>query len=110
MNKILLIGRMTKDPSIKQFENTGNNRCNFTIAVRKRTKNNNGENEADFISITVWGKTAENVAKYMKKGYLVGVSGRLQVRSYDDVNGNKKYITEVVGEEVQFLESKKEAV
>lgn len=107
MNKILLIGRMTKNPSIKQIETTGNNRCNFTIAVNRRVRNTNGENEADFIPVTVWGKTAENVARYMKKGYLVGVSGRLQVRTYQDVDGNRKYITEVVGEEVQFLETKK---
>ncbi|PJI07371.1 MULTISPECIES: single-stranded DNA-binding protein [Clostridium] len=110
MNKTLLIGRMAKDPVIKHIEATGNDVCDFTIAVNRRKKKDNGENIADFIPITVWGKLAENVAKYMKKGSLVGVVGRIQIRSYADNDGNRKYVTEVIGEEVQFLENRKEAV
>lgn len=108
MNKILLIGRMTKDPDYKKIEEIDKERCNFTLAVNRRIKNSKGINETDFVPIIVWGKLAENVARFMKKGSLVSVIGRLQIRSYDDKDGNKKYVTEVVGEEVQFLEPKRE--
>lgn len=110
MNKIILIGRMTKDPEIKHLEEVDKYICNFTVAVNRRIKNSNGTFDADFIPVTVWGKTAENTAKYMKKGSLVSVVGRLQIRSYNNKDGIKKYVTEVVGEEVQFLEYKKEIV
>ncbi|MFL0250366.1 single-stranded DNA-binding protein [Clostridium neuense] len=110
MNKILLIGRMTREPEIKRIEEIDKVKCNFTIAVNRKVKNSEGIFEADFIPVVVWGKIAESVAKYMKKGSLISVIGRLQVRSYNDKDNNKKYVSEVVGEEVQFLERKKESI
>ncbi|KOF56903.1 MULTISPECIES: single-stranded DNA-binding protein [Clostridium] len=110
MNKILLIGRMTREPEIKHIEEIDKTRCNFTIAVNRRVKNSEGIFEADFIPVVVWGKIAENVGKYMQKGSLISVIGRLQIRSYTDKDNNKRFAAEVVGEEVQFLERKKEAI
>lgn len=109
MNKILLIGRMTREPEVKHIEEIDKFKCNFTIAVNRKVKNSEGIFEADFIPVVVWGKLAENVGKYMTKGSLISVIGRLQIRSYIDKDNNKKYAAEVVGEEVQFLERKKEA-
>lgn len=110
MNKIILIGRMTREPEIKHFEEIDKSKCNFTIAVNRKVKNSEGVFEADFIPVVVWGRIAENVVKYMTKGSLISVIGRLQIRSYTDKENNKKYVAEVVGEEVQFLERKKEAI
>ena len=108
MNKVLLVGRLVKDPELRTIEVNGRKVCNFTLAVSRGFINSNGEKEADFIPIVVWGKIAENVAEYMKKGRLVSVTGRLQIRSFETKEGIKKYITEVVGEQVLFLDSKKE--
>ncbi|WP_010240982.1 single-stranded DNA-binding protein [Clostridium arbusti] len=110
MNKILLVGRLVKDPELKHIESNGKEVCNFTIAVNRNYVNAKGEREADFVPVVVWGKTAELVCNYMKKGRLLSVSGRLQIRNYEDKEGNKKYVSEVVGEEVLFLDSKKESV
>ena len=104
MNKVTLIGRLTKDPELKFTPGTGTAVANFTMAVDRRLPNKDGQREADFISIVVWGKQAENTANYMSKGKLIAVSGRLQVRSYDAKDGTKRYVTEVVAEEVQFLD------
>lgn len=108
MNKVLLVGRLVRDPELKHMENSGKNLCNFTIAVNRNYTNSLGEKEADFIPVVVWGKIAEVVSNYMKKGRLISVSGRLQIRSYEGKEGSKRFITEVVGEEVLFLDSKKE--
>lgn len=107
MNKVILIGRLTKDPELRY---TSNNIAvaTFTIAVNREYANQNGEREADFISIQVWKKLAENCSKYLAKGSKVAIDGRIQTRSYDDQNGNKRYVTEVVAENVQFLDSKKD--
>ena len=103
MNKVVLIGRLTKDPELKFTPGNGTAVATFTIAVdRKFSKDS--QKEADFIPVVVWGKQAESTANYMSKGKLMGVSGRIQTRSYDAKDGSKRYVTEVIAEEVQFLE------
>lgn len=103
MNKVNLLGRLTKDPEVKY---TTNNTVyvNFSIAVRKRFKTEDGV-DADFINITAWNKTAEFISMYFKKGMQIALTGRIQVRNYDDKDG-KKYITEVIAEEVYFVDTK----
>lgn len=103
MNRIILIGRPTKDPELKYAPGTGTAVTTFILAVDRRFKKE-GQQEADFIPIVVWGKIAENTANYVSKGKLIGVSGRLQVRSYEGKDGVKRTIAEVVADEVQFLE------
>lgn len=103
MNKVVLIGRLTKDPDLKYTPGAGKSVCTFTLAVDRRVQKDK-EKEADFIPIVIWGKQAESTANYMSKGKLMGVSGRIQTRSYDAKDGTKRYITEVVADEVQFLE------
>lgn len=103
MNRTVLIGRLTKDPELKFLPNGGTAVCTFTIAVDRR-KSKDGQREADFIPIVVWGKPAENTANYMSKGRLIGISGRIQTRTYDAKDGSKRYVTEVVADEVQFLD------
>jgi single-strand DNA-binding protein len=103
MNKIVLIGRLTKDPELKFTPGTGTAVATFTLAVDRRFSKDN-QKEADFIPIVVWGKQAESTANYMSKGKLIGISGRIQTRNYDAKDGTKRYVTEVVAEEVQFLE------
>ncbi|MDD4028011.1 MAG: single-stranded DNA-binding protein [Bacilli bacterium] len=105
MNKVFLIGRLTKDPDLRY---TSNNipAASFSIAVNRTFTNQNGVREADFINIVAWRKQAENIKKYISKGSLVAVDGRIQTRNYDDKDGKKVYVTEVVADSVQFLESK----
>ncbi len=103
MNKVVLIGRLTKDPELKFTPGTGTAVATFTLAVDRRFSKEK-EKEADFIPIVVWGKQAESTANYMSKGKLMGVSGRIQARNYDAKDGTKRYVTEVVADEVQFLE------
>lgn len=103
MNKVVLIGRLTKDPELRFTPGNGTAVASFTLAVDRKYKKD-GQQEADFIPIVVWGKQAESTANYVTKGKLVGVSGRIQTRSYDAKDGNKRYVTEVVADEVQFLE------
>lgn len=105
MNKIILIGRLTKDVEVRYT--TSNRACaSFTIAVNRTYTNQDGQREADFINIVTWDKLGENVSKYTHKGSLVAVEGRLQVRSYENQEGRRIYVTEVVASTVQFLESK----
>lgn len=104
MNKAILIGRLTKDPELKFAPNTGSPVASFTLAVDRRIPNKDGVREADFVPVVVWGKQAEDTVNYMSKGKLMGVSGRIQVRTYDAKDGTKRYVTEVVADEVQFLE------
>lgn len=109
MNKAILIGRLTRDPEVRY---TSSNRavCQFTVAVdRPFTNQQTGQREADFINVVVWDKRAENVGKYMSKGRLVAVEGRIQTRNYDNNEGKRVYVTEVVADNVQFLESKNAA-
>ena len=106
MNKAILIGRLTRDPELRY---TSSNRavCQFSIAIDRPFANQStGQRETDFINIVVWDKTAENVGKYMTKGRLIAVEGRIQTRNYDNNEGKKVYVTEVVASNVQFLESK----
>ena len=106
MNKVLLTGRLTRDPELRY---TSNNKavCNFTIATNRPVVRD-GEKIADFINCIVWGKTAENLSKYQSKGSLVGIDGRLESRSYDDKDGNKRYVPEVASK--RFNRDVKQAV
>jgi single-strand DNA-binding protein len=99
------VGRLTKDPELKYTPN-GVAVANFTLAVNRPFSNQQGEREADFINCVVWRKPAENVANFLKKGSLAGVDGRLQTRSYENNQGQRVYVTEVMAESVQFLEPK----
>ena len=105
MNKVFLIGRLTKDPELRY---TGSNIAvaTFSLAVNRNFSNQNGEREADFINIVVWRKQAENVKNYLSQGSQVAIDGRIQTRSYDDKDGNKRYVAEVVADNVEFLGSK----
>ncbi|MFU0824524.1 single-stranded DNA-binding protein [Clostridium sp.] len=105
MNRVVLVGRLTKDPELRFTPGTGRAVASFTLAVNRRFKSQ-GQPDADFIPIVVWGKTAENTANYVSKGRLVGVSGSIQTRSYEAKDGTRRYVTEVVADEVQFLESR----
>jgi len=105
MNRTVLVGRLTADPTLK-YTPSGAAVATFTLAVNRTFTNQQGEREADFINCVVWRKAAENVANFLKKGSLAGVDGRLQSRSYEGQDGKKVYVTEVVAESVQFLDSK----
>lgn len=104
MNKVILIGNLTKDPELSTT-NSGINYCRFTLAVPKRFSNQ-GERDAEFINIVVWRVQADNCHKYLKKGSKACVVGSLQTRSYDAQDGSKRYVTEVVAEEVEFLSTR----
>ena len=106
MNKVVLIGRLTRDPELRYTSGNNSAVCNFTIAVDRGFTGQSGEREADFIPVVVWNKQAENVKKYLTKGSQVAVEGRIQVRNYDDQNGQKRYVTEVIANNVEFLGSK----
>ncbi|WP_054859119.1 single-stranded DNA-binding protein [Gracilibacillus sp. JCM 18860] len=105
LNRVVLAGRLTKDPNLRYTPN-GVAVANFTIAVNRPFTNQNNEREADFINCVVWRRPAENLANFMSKGNLIGVDGRIQTRNYDNQEGNRVFITEVLAESVQFLESK----
>lgn len=105
LNRVVLVGRLTKDPELR-YTPSGVAVASITLAVNRPFSNQQGNREADFINIVIWRKQAENVTNYLKKGSLAGVDGRIQTRSYDNNEGKRVYITEVVAESVQFLESK----
>jgi len=105
MNRVILVGRLTKDPELR-YTPSGVAVATFTLAVNRTFTNQSGEREADFINVVVWRKQAENVANFLKKGSQAGVDGRLQSRSYEGQDGKRVYVTEVVAESVQFLEPK----
>ena len=107
INTVTLVGRLTKDPELR-YTQTGKGVATFTLAVTRPFKNQNGDYEADFINCQTWGKAAENLANYMRKGSKVGVVGRIQTRNYENNQGQKVYVTEVVAEQVTFIESKNE--
>ncbi len=108
LSQTIIIGRATKEPEIRQTQ-SGVAVATFTIAVDRNFKNQNGEKETDFFSIICWRGLAETVGRYLGKGRLVAVSGRLQNRSYEAKDGTKRYITEIVASEVQFLDRAKDA-
>lgn len=105
MNKALLIGRLTRDPELRATF-TGRNVCQFSIAVNRNFTNANGEREADFINCVVWDKQAENLVKYQKKGNQIAVDGRIQTRNYEDKDGKRVYVTEILANNISFLDSK----
>lgn len=108
MNKVILLGRLTKDPETRYTQSTNTQVTSFTLAVNRRFVKQGEERQADFINIVSWNKTAEFVSKYFSKGQQVGVIGRIRTRNYDDEQGVKHYITEVIAEEVYFAGEKKE--
>lgn len=103
LNRIALVGRLTKDPEVRYTSDNQTAIAKFSIAV-DRTFKRDGQQSADFIPIVVFGKSAENCGKYIKKGRLVAVSGRLQTRTWDDQEGKRHYATEVIADEVDFLD------
>lgn len=107
INRVVLVGRLTADPELR-YTPAGVAVANFSLAVNRPFTNQQGEKEADFISIVVWRKQAENAAEYLKKGRLVGVEGRMQTRHYDNAEGKRVYVVEVVADNVQFLESNRQ--
>ena len=102
MNRAIIVGNLTKDPELRKTQNDVSV-CTFTIACNRRFTNANGQREADFIQIVVWRGQADNCHRYLKKGRRVAVCGSIQTRNYEDKDGNKRYITEVIADEVQFL-------
>jgi len=105
MNKVFLIGRLTRDPELR-YTNTNIPVARFTLAVNRNYTSQSGEREADFINIVVWRKQAENIKNYLTQGSQIAVDGRIQTNSYDGEDGKKRYTTEVVADNVQFLDSK----
>lgn len=107
LNRVVLIGRLTRDPELR-YTSSGTAVATFTLAVNRNYANQQGEREADFINIVTWRQLAELCANYLKKGRLAAVEGRIQTRSYENQEGKKVYVTEVVAENVQFLDSNRE--
>lgn len=105
MNNIQLIGRLTKDVEVK-FTQSGTAVGNFTLAVNRSFKNEQGEREADFINCVIWRKAAENLAQFTRKGSQIGIEGRIQTRNYENNQGQRVYVTEVVVNNFHLLESK----
>ena len=105
INRVVLVGRLTKDPELR-YTSSNIPVSKFTLAVNRTFAGPSGEREADFIQCVVWRKQAENLTKFVRKGSLIGVEGRIQTGSYDDKDGIRKYTTEVIGDSVQFLEPK----
>lgn len=103
MNKVILIGRLTRDPEMRTGETTV---ASFSVAVNRRFKNKDGKYEADFPNVKAFGKTAEFIEKWFKKGSQIGIVGRIQTGSYTNRDGQKVYTTDVIADEVEFVESK----
>jgi single-strand DNA-binding protein len=104
LNKVILIGRLTRDPELR-YTPSGVAVATFTLAVDRPFSNQNGEKETDFIPIVTWRQLAENCANYLRKGRLTAIEGRIQTRSYENNEGRRVYVTEVVADNVRFLES-----
>ena len=105
INNVVLVGRLTREPDLKYTAN-GQAVATFTLAVNRNFTNQSGEREADFINCVIWRKPAETLANYARKGTLLGVTGRIQTRNYENQQGQRVYVTEVVAENFQLLESK----
>ena len=105
MNKVILIGNLTRDPELTETPN-GTSVCRFSIAVQRDYAGNDGNRETDFFNITVWNRRAENCGKYLKKGNKVAIVGSIQTRSYEDKDGIKRNVTDIVANEVEFLTPK----
>ena len=107
MNKVVLVGRLTRDPEVRVFSN-GNPVANFTLAINRNFKNKDGNIDADFIPVAVYGRQSDVIQKYVTKGSQLGVDGRIQVRSYDAQDGSKRYVTEVVADNIELMGSKRD--
>lgn len=105
MNKVILLGRLTKDPDIR-YTQSGKTVASFTLAVDRPFANQDGQREADFINCVLWGKSAENLGNTVSKGQKIAVEGRLQIRSYDAKDGSKRWLTEVICERFEYVERK----
>ena len=105
MNRIILLGRLVRDPEVRYTPN-GRVVCQFTLAVDRPFANQEGQREADFIPVVIWGKQAETCGNSLTKGQRALVEGRLQIRSYDAKDGTKRYVTEVVADRFEFIERK----
>lgn len=108
INRVVLTGRLTRDPELKTTQ-SGLSVASFTLAVNRQFTDSQGKREADFINCVIWRKAAENLCKFTHKGSLIGIDGRLQTRSYDNNNGQKVFVTEVVVDSFSLLESKNES-
>lgn len=105
MNKVTLIGRLTKDPEVRAT-NSGNNVATFSLATNRKYKNAEGERLSDFHNIVAWNKLAELIEKYCSKGEMIAITGEIQTRSYEAKDGSKRYITEIIADSVEFLTPK----
>ena len=103
MNRIILLGRLTKEPEVR-YTNTGKVVASFTMAVDRPFTGQDGKREADFMPVVIWGKSAETIGNYVQKGHRVLVEGRLQIRSYDGKDGQKRWVTEVIADRFEFIE------
>ena len=106
MNQVALVGRITKDPILRRVSE-GRVQTSFVLAVNRNFKNQNGEVDTDFVLCTMWGRGAENTAKHCGKGSLIGVGGRIQSRSYEREDKSRVYVTEVIGEDIRFIATKR---
>lgn len=107
INNVVLVGRMTKDVELR-YTPSNQAVATFTLAVNRNFKNQNGEREADFINCVMWRQQAENIANWAKKGTLIGITGRIQTRNYENQQGQRVYVTEVAAETFQVMESRKD--
>ena len=108
MNKVILMGRLTRDPEVRYTQTNNTLVASFSLAVNRRFARQGEERQADFINIVAWNKTGEFCSKYFKKGQQVSIIGRIQTRTWDDENGQKRYVTEVIAEEAYFADSKRD--
>lgn len=106
LNKVILMGRLTKDPEMRYTSTNSVPVCTFTLAVDRRFSKQGEDKKADFIQCQAWNKTAEFISKYFGKGKMIAVAGRIQTRSWDDAEGKKRYVTEIIVEEVHFAGDK----
>ena len=106
MNKVILMGRLTRDPEVRYTQTNNTLVASFSLAVNRRFAKQGEERQADFINIVAWNKTGEFCSKYFKKGQQVGVIGRIQTSSYDAPDGSKRYTTDVVADEVEFISTR----
>ena len=109
MNKVILMGRLTRDPEVRYTQTNNTLVASFSLAINRRFVRPGEERQADFINIVAWSKLGEFCSKYFRKGQQVSIVGRLQTRTWDDEQGQKHYVTEVIAEEAYFAESKRDA-
>lgn len=108
MNKVILIGNLTKDPETSTT-NSGIKVCKFTVAVNRNYSSGDGTRQTDFLPVVCWRNQAENCGRFLRKGSKVGISGSIQTRNYDAADGTKRYVTEIVADEVQFLSTRSDS-